>query len=166
MQRLATILYATLAAVLVDALPAHACSTPPPPSVRQAFAQSSAVYLAQVALVTQDKTVPEAITEKVVFRVLVVLKGAKSRGDTLLVETIGLSDAGGTCARSVLNNPTWLVTDNPTSHETTPVKLSDTWVLYLSGREPYEVGLSERSNPINVVDPAELRFLFAHSKSN
>jgi hypothetical protein len=163
MQRLATFLYATLAAILVDALPARACSTPPPPSVKQAFAQSSAVYLAQVISVTQDKTVADAITEKVVFRVLVALKGAKRRGDTLLLENTGLAT---TCGRSVLNNPTWLVSDDPTSHDRTPIKLSDTWVLYLSGREPYEGAMSMNSNPINLVDPAELRFLFAHSKSN
>jgi len=159
MQRHFTILGVTLASALVAAVPARACSMPPPPSVQEAFAQASAVYLAQVASVKQEPGASGSITEKVVFRVLVTLKGNKRRGETLLAET---ADVGDTCGRSVLNNPAWVEDDDPSSHKSTPVKLSDTWVLYLSGREPYD--MSSNSNPINLVDPAELRFLFAQHK--
>ena len=158
-----------LAAVLVATgllpMPGLACSSPPPPSPKAAFAKSDEIYLARLVSVAKSQSTsdPAKILEKARFEVLIAWKGPKVRGAALHFETIISAHSAGSCGGSVVNDPSWVAAVSPTGGDAdAPAAFSDVWVFYLSGSEPYAVATSSRSLPINLMDANELQFLFSH----
>jgi hypothetical protein len=120
--------------------------------VASALRSASEVLIAKVQSVKHSPipgdTSGKYITEEAVFIVIEVLKGEKRRGDQVAIKS---SIGPGPCGRSARNDPPWLdVVSEKVPRSVAPAKISDTWLIYGEGAEPYELSHCSRSSPLEV----------------
>jgi hypothetical protein len=115
---------------------------------------ADAVFVAEVLSVTPAGA--NDTEERATLRVIRSWKGGKRPGDVVVLET---PTANGYCRKSFSNDPPWAVIaeeDRPNADSThrspasTPAKLSDIWLIYASGPEPWALNWCGRSNPLNL----------------
>jgi hypothetical protein len=129
--------------------------------VTSAFQDATEVLVAKVESVRHPQipgyTSGESTVEDTVFIVVEVLKGNKRLGDHLATRS---SIGPGLCGRSARNDPPWIEpVSKGTPHESTSIQISDTWVVYGYGTEPYELSFCSRSSPLNVNGARDLKVL-------
>jgi hypothetical protein len=128
----------------------YACSTPPLPSVQEAFQKSSDVYLA-IAISVKNSSQKSSqkiieVDQEVVFKVLEVWKGSKKENDTIVFNTV-VSRGG--CGVSATNNPPWFEDElpDPKTGKITYVKMSGIWLIYENGNKQHSLTRSGRTAP-------------------
>jgi hypothetical protein len=136
---------------------AFACSCAMPKGsekeqVTSALQSATEVLVAKVQSVKHSPTAGDAsgkyTTEDAVFLVIEVLKGKKRPGDKVAIRS---SIGPGFCGHSARNDPPWLeVVSEKETPSVAPPKISDTWLIYGEGAEPYELSQCSRSSPLEV----------------
>jgi hypothetical protein len=134
---------------------AWACSCLAEPGTHQqqvqaALSAADAVLVVKIRQVKQtlDNSYPDwpVTHETVQFVVLEVLKGRDRVfvGQPLVTFS---KVANGLCALSARNDPPWI-----TDLDDTPVAFSDTWLIYVSEPEPFDLSSCTRSLPLTIVN--------------
>jgi hypothetical protein len=118
----------------------------------EALEQSTTAVVARVVS-THQMAVPEDpsgkyIVEDASFEVIESIKGTKKVGDRIQIR----SEIGpGPCGRSARNSPIWLEEAAvPASDVPKAFPISETWLIFGYGNEPYELSMCTRSSPMNV----------------
>ena len=151
---------------------AFACSCPPKREsslgvVQQALNEAEWVFVAKIREVRQYDHKPDgpagnpdpryfSLTEEVRFVVLEVFKGDLFVGQPVLIRQ---EIARGLCAMSARNDPLWI--EEIVSPEVSiPASISDTWLIYSSGPEPFDLNSCARTTPVNFLGAKQdLEFL-------
>ncbi len=142
---LVTILVAQSAVACSPALPLK--------TLGQSVASAESVYLAKLvtfarAPLPHDPTMTYSALETATFAVLQTIKGMPPKGRTLRTRT---DVTGGNCALSLL-----VPYEEVRGGKLVPPKLSGTWILVLSGTEPYWLDSLSGTVPEEAVPKAEL----------
>jgi len=101
-----------------------------------------------------DPTMEFTALEDATFDVLLTLKGPAPHQGQVRTHT---EYSGGNCTRSIIN-PIEVVDDDG-SEVLNP--FSDIWILFVGGKEPYELSNLGDSLPINLFNPSDLHFLLS-----
>lgn len=129
--------------------------------IAEALDQATDVVVARLVSATQTPAVEDAsgkyVVEYASFDVIETIKGSRRVAEKIQIR----SEIGpGPCGRSARNSPMWLEDASSTpSDAPKAVSISDTWLIYGYGREPYELSACSRSLPIELVDKNELERL-------
>lgn len=130
--------------------------------IERAFTEADTVIVARVestkhSLNPNDPTGLH-IVEAASFVVLVVLKGAYKVGGRVAIES---AIGGGSCGRSARNDPTWLeeVTTDVDPSVVTSAVVSDEWLIYATGAEPFKLSHCDRSFPMNLRGGSDAEYL-------
>jgi len=136
------------------------CSSPlPEPTLRQHFAQVERVYMARLTSLrsTPQKSDYEGVApgaiENATFEVLLVVKGPRLANQMIKIQTDWWP---GNCRLSILRPPIEVIDSKVNA---VPNPYSDVWILFLSGKEPFELLSTLPSRPINLFNESDLRFL-------
>jgi len=156
-----TVLAAT--ALSLSAMPrAFGCSCDGTPSVEEALAEASEVFLAQATYVTHLAVEGDedrwGYTEVAAFRVLEVWKGPLKRGDT--IQALGWYGPGG-CGARVADSPKRPFPRGELSRAA-PYRRPGLWVIYRYGGSPYRLSVCARTKSFDMGgdrEAAELRKL-------
>jgi hypothetical protein len=75
------------------------------------------------------------------------------KGDLLVGQPVTfLTNLQDSCGISLINDPRWFeVIDFPDA-PARATYFSDTWLLYVKGREPFSLSVLDRSRPVNLLD--------------
>jgi hypothetical protein len=151
--------YLTLLAIcLMATAKAQACSCVGPgdlseeEQIEKEFSEADAVVIARVVMVKQSLVAEDHSgvhrIEDAQFVVAEILKGSHKMGETIHVRS---NLGGGTCGRSARNDPPWLEIASETVPSASSVAvLSDEWLIYAHGSQPYELSNCSRSFPMNL----------------
>jgi hypothetical protein len=162
MKRLATVIQAFVAVHIVGS--AFACSPNPayvPPTVRAEATRAENIVIAVITefpFLEKSKTDTLSKLRDGKFYVLYSLKGHFKTGDI-----ISVLDEPGPCE---------LGFSSQNLSETTGGRYtlanSNTWVLFLAGKQPYKLWETRRSGPLNQFSTEEIRRLFTmkHAAAN
>jgi hypothetical protein len=128
--------------------------------VSEALEESTTVVVARVVSTHQIPMPTDAsgkfIVEEAAFEVMEPIKGAKKIGDRIQIR----SEIGpGPCGRSARNSPAWLEEFAPSSNVPKPFPISDIWLIFAYGNEPYELSMCTRSSPMNVRGAGDLEIV-------
>jgi hypothetical protein len=133
---------------------ALACSCMPMRSVTASYGEATAVFQGKVISRSlepdrDNKGNPEAgyFVEHAAFVVERAWKGTRV-GQVIRVR----SHVGpGVCGISCRNDPPWML-DRPTKKGSlgVPAKISDEWLIFAEGQEPFEISMCTRSTPLNI----------------
>lgn len=149
---------------------ATSCSCAPPDGlteeeqIESEFLAADAVIVARV-ISTKHSVRPEDPTgqyliEDASFVVTEVLKGTHKVGESVQVRSIL---GGGSCGRSARNNPPWLEMTNSSPVSGPPVLtiavISDEWLIYGWGAEPYALSNCSRSFPMNLRGGSDAEYI-------
>jgi hypothetical protein len=120
-------------------------------SLEDALARASDVIVARVIGTHQAPAEEDAsgryIVETASFVVVESIKGSKEVGDVVQTR----SEIGpGTCGISARNNPAWLEQAPERAGMVSEVKISDTWLIFREGTQPFELTFCSKSMPLNV----------------
>lgn len=127
-----------------------ACSCPEL-SVQETLQQTTVVFMGRVQKKERQsqkyngKIVSGHHVEDVVFKVIKIWKGAKPGQTVRMHSEIG----PGACGMSVYNDPPVVIELDPRTRKGKPMAISDEWLVYGFGKEPYELSMCLRSWPIN-----------------
>jgi hypothetical protein len=133
---------------------ALACSWPPPKGTEAEQTQAAydgAEYVFVAKLRSRSLAMPsspsESIHENAQLVVLEVFKGDLLVGQPVSIRT-NLQDS---CGVSLINGPAWIQENDFPQRPSRAMYFSDTWLLYVTGREPFAVAIYSRSRPVNLV---------------
>jgi hypothetical protein len=149
--------FAVLLAAILATRPALACSPELPlKTLAQKLASAENVYLAKLvtfsrAPLPHDPSMRYDALETATFRVVQTIKGKPPRDGTLSTRT---DVTGGNCALSLL-----VPYEEERDGKVVPPKLSGTWLLVLSGKEPYWLDSLSGTFPEEAIPKAELESL-------
>lgn len=141
---------------------AFACSCPPKREsnlgvVQEALNDADWVFVAKIREVRQydheqHGPAPDphfiSLTEEVRFVVLEVFKGDLFVGQPALIRQ---ELQPGRCAMSARNDPVW-IEEIVAPEEAMPARISDTWLVYASGPEPFQLDSCARTVPVDFPD--------------
>lgn len=144
---------------------AHACSCQAESASEEDLIERElhAARLVVVATVVSTKQTPALdspnyIIEDAEFVVSEVLKGDVVAGDKIRTR----SHLGpGLCGRSARNIPVWLDEIEATGEPAKPAVVSEEWLIYGHGTEPFELSLCDRSMPLSHRGSEDLKRLRA-----
>jgi hypothetical protein len=129
--------------------------------IEKEFSEADAVLVARVvkvkqSLVAEDLSGRHRI-EDAHFVVAEVLKGSHKVDETIHVRS---NLGGGACGRSARNDPPWLEMISETVPSVSSVAvLSDEWLLYVHGSQPYNLSNCSRSFPMNLRGGEDAEYL-------
>jgi hypothetical protein len=155
------LLIGALASTLPFASIADACTPPDkPPKLSAQFASVENVYMARLLTYRRSplpdpngkRMYPHYWAEDATFRVLLTLKGAAQKTGVLRIHT---AVSNGNCFISV-QFPGAPPDDRDNG---APTFRSDVWILFVNGKQPYELDSSYPSKPINYFSESDLRLL-------
>lgn len=169
MSKSSSILSFCLAAAAFVAWSANACSPRhaeiTDERIEEALQEAEFVVVARIVAVERspkpgDSSGAEAI-EVAALNVIEVIKGARKIGDTIEVRS---ALEFGPCNRNVRNDPPWIFefSDRPGLPDR-PVALSDTWLIYGRGEQPYDLD-SWLTTPMNLGGAAQVETLHRLSR--
>jgi len=131
--------------------------------IERAFTDADGVFVAKVVSV-KHSLLPEDpegryLIEEASFVISEVMKGSHKLWEVVRVRS---ELGGGTCGRRARNDPPWLEEANETEPRIfTASVVSDEWLIYASGVQPYELSLCDRSFPTNLRSGSDAEYLRA-----
>ncbi|GFE85722.1 hypothetical protein GCM10011488_06760 [Steroidobacter agaridevorans] len=160
-------LYIVLAIGLTALSEAQACSCVAPDTsseeeqIKKEFSEADAVVIAKVVSVEQslDPEDPSGTyrIEEARFVVEEVLKGTHKVGETIRVRSVV---GRGACGRSARNDPPWIEVASEVLPSASGVAvLSDEWLIYTAGQQPYDLSRCSRSFPMNLRGGEDAEYL-------
>ena len=141
-----------------------ACTTLPP-TLHQQYKDTERVYMARLVslkstpLRAQLPAVGDGAIEEATFEVFFVLKGPKPKDGEIKTRTEWWP---GNCALSIRRPPMEVIGKDG---EVVQNAYADVWILFLTGKQPFELRDTVASRPINLFNEAELGFLLQESQS-
>jgi hypothetical protein len=134
--------------------PALACNAPPPKGTDAEQAQAAydgADFVFVAKLRSRSLTLPlsplEWLHERAQLVVLEVFKG-----DLLVGQPVVFYTDVQNCGVSLINDPMWIVNIDYAEAPVRATPVSDTWLLFVNGREPFSLSINNyRSKPVNLV---------------
>jgi len=131
--------------------------------IEDAFTDADAVFVARVisvkhSLLPED---PEGrnLIEEASFLISEVMKGSHKLGEVVRVRS---ELGGGTCGKSARNDPPWLEEASDLEPRIFTVSVvSDEWLIYANGLQPYELTFCDRSFPMNLRGGSDAEYLRA-----
>jgi hypothetical protein len=148
-------------ALLVTSLPVFTCNSPPlkgtpDEQLQQVFDAADAVFIAKIRKMSRRKvSAPyETVIEDAQLVVTKVFKGVLLVGQPVMVRNHVL----GACDLNLINDPVWAEGIAYAGDESRALELSDTWLIFALGQEPWALRSDGRSISVNHA-PQELEFL-------
>jgi hypothetical protein len=158
------ILFALLSLILLNST-VFACSAPPPESVKIAFKQSKAVYLAMaksIKVIPRNNEKFTWIEQEVEFEVLESWKGDIKVGEKILFNTVVSSG----CGASVDNYDHWLELPAESGGESSYPKLSGIWLIYSHDPKYRKLEPLGRTQPFEFGGARDMKDLYKLSQQN
>jgi hypothetical protein len=136
----------------------------PEPTLREHFIETELIYMARLVsfksstMKSEWPGVPPGSLEEATFDVLMTLKGAAPKQRTIKIRT---EYWGGNCTLSIRRPADIIGKDGKRVRDA----FADVWILFLSGKEPFQLLSTKPSRPINLYREVELRFLLHETQS-
>jgi hypothetical protein len=148
-------------AVFASSSPALACGSPPLKGTRdeqlqQVFDAADAVFVAKIRKLDR-RTVSEPyerVIEDAQLVITKVFKGALFVGQPVAIR----NDVLNTCDLNLRNDPVWIEGIDYEGDEARPLRLTDTWLIFAQGQEPWALRIDGNSMSVNYA-AYELEFL-------